>query len=457
MNRAVLDLMVCPNTKGALRLEAFQSDGDEVEYGVLQSEAGDYPIVAGIPIMLPKQEALLALLKDERYQDAVALAAFGESPKRGLWKASEWLESTYRLRGVGRSLSTAWRERMLRHTTGVMFPPAETQPGPQRLFQLAYHELRLRPSEVYNYNYYRYGMPRHLTALSFIEAITPDAAPVLDLGCGAGHITWALQQRISPRPVIGFDGFFFSLYVARTRMVQQGNFICGDILALPFRSEIFSLIYCSDAFYLPTCKWPMLREMERVLRDEGQMMLVALRNQLRQHFYNGQPIFSGRPLTLAGYRQLVGHLAHRFIPDSLTVQRYLDGVGLPAGTQASDNTLEGELNFSILAAKRDSDFTDGGKFPEWPHARGKLGINPLYRVSTVTPKEVSYVREFPSGVYAEEHKEMRKFLPEKFSLPADELQALRENRPTNGLKPLIDKLAIMGFPPGYLPEGIDAV
>jgi SAM-dependent methyltransferase len=291
-----------------------------------------------------------------------------------------------------------------------------------------------------------------LTALSFVEAIMPDAGPVLDLGCGAGHITWALERRVAPRPVIGFDVSFFSLYVARSQMVPDGNFICGEILALPFRDAVFSLVFCSDAFYFPTNKWPVLREMERALRDDGQLMLVWLRNQVRQHFHDGQAIYSGRPLTLAGYRQLVGHLSYRFIPDSLIVQRYLDGVGLPAGTHATDEMLERELTFSILAAKHDPEFNDAHRFSDWPHARGKLGINPLYRSTTDTSTGVSYVREFPSGVYAEEHAQMRKILPEKFSLPVNDLQALRENRSTTKLRPLIDKLAIMGFPPNYLQE-----
>ena len=69
MNRELLNLLICPFSKSSLTLETFESKDDEVEYGMLHSEAGDFPIVAGIPILLWGKTDLLALVRAGKHHN----------------------------------------------------------------------------------------------------------------------------------------------------------------------------------------------------------------------------------------------------------------------------------------------------------------------------------------------------------------------------------------------------
>jgi hypothetical protein len=45
------------------------------------------------------------------------------------------------------------------------------------------------PTEGYNYFTNRFGQPRQLVALSLMTSIKSPSSPVLDMGCGFGHLT----------------------------------------------------------------------------------------------------------------------------------------------------------------------------------------------------------------------------------------------------------------------------
>jgi SAM-dependent methyltransferase len=95
--------------------------------------------------------------------------------------------------------------------------------------------------------------PRHThDAGSAIERLgieSPHA--VLDLGCGDGHHSDAIERRI-PAMFVDLD---FSLEQLRA-LARQGSvrgarsYVCADALALPFRAESFDRVVCSLIFYL---------------------------------------------------------------------------------------------------------------------------------------------------------------------------------------------------------------
>lgn len=443
MNRNLLDLLICPDSKSPLELEAFESEGEEVEFGVLRGEAGEYPVVAGIPIFEPNRHDLLRRLRAGRHREAVALATIGPAPTKGLWHFTSALKKTYRLRGFATRVEQARQRPWLRRVEEVMAPADDRLPSVRRLLEFAYRECGLRAAEVFNYNYYRYGMPRHLIALSFIQAIELSGGPVLDLACGAGHITWAIERRVSPKPVVGFDSFFYSLYIARKRIAPNALFACGDVCNLPFRGSTFSTVFCSDAFHNFTSKWASLREMERVLQAAGPLMLTSLTNKLFSHKY------PGKPLTPAAYQVLLGHLFHRFYPDRLVLERYLAGRGLPAKGEYGEDDLRHSPTLSVLAGKGRELESSAERFHTWPHAEGELGVNPLYESGEESAVGRTYLCRFPSDFYAEENALIKTYLPEKFSLSREQELSLQGNR-RDGLEPLLQRCAVLGFPSHYL-------
>jgi len=159
------------------------------------------------------------------------------------------------------------------------------------------------------------------------------AARALDVGCGAGLATVGLACR--GFAVDALDPIQIMLDATRNRTIEAGvdsgvTTRIGDVHALPFPDESFDLVLALGVLpWLPQVKKP-LREMSRVLRPGGSMIVsVDARWQLRQFldpFLN--PLLRG-PRRLAA--QVLGR-PQRGMPSYVTslgaFQRALDFEGL---------------------------------------------------------------------------------------------------------------------------------
>jgi len=449
MNRAFHDLLVCPYSRSPLALEAFESQGDEVHFGLFRSEAGEFPIVAGIPILFLGKSELITLLKTGRYKEALTLAMIGPAPSKGIKNWTEVFQDSQWLHSFGAWLDEHRQTSWMNQAAKAFFPANGTSLSPHEMFELAYGKYQIKKPSFANYNFYRFSSPSYLVALSFVQTLEKAKGLTLDLGCGAGHVTWAIQRRVPPQATIGLDRSFFALYIARTFLVPDVGLVCGDATALPFPAGLFSGVFSSDAFYFFPNKWGSMKEIERVLSDSGQLILTGLRNKLTAH----KPV--GCPLTPHGYRQLVAHLSARLIPDTLTTHRYLDGYGVQATVQVDDPTLEEAFALSIWATKGKEEFADGGSFSSWPHAEGALSVNPLYTPGRTNSAGTVYLRKWPLDAYTNINPQVKSYLPELFRLTSHQSTTLKKNV-MNGLEDLIGRCAIMGFPPGYLNENLNS-
>jgi len=93
-------------------------------------------------------------------------------------------------------------------------------------------------------------------------------SPALDVACGIGRFC-----AYDPKNTIGLDWTFESVQqVAR----EHGNAVVqGDATSLPFTSDSFEGVYCSDLIeHLDVCRaMELLRELGRVLRPGGRLVL----------------------------------------------------------------------------------------------------------------------------------------------------------------------------------------
>ncbi|MGQ0679419.1 MAG: methyltransferase domain-containing protein [Actinomycetota bacterium] len=443
MDLRLLGLLRCPLSRQRLALESFESDQTQVVYGLLSSDAGCFPILDGIPVLMPDQQPIVELLVAGRLHDAVALAAFGSIDRTRYDRVIASVTGAGPVGRVARQLGNRARERRFDRWRQVLF----TSTGYARaaeVIKFAYLESSTPMPDAYNYFVYRYSMPRHLVGLACIEWARDAADPVLDLGCGAGHLTWAWAQRRSF--VVGVDKCLFLLLAARRQLAQRVDLVCSDCRPIPFQDGCFGAVIASDVMSFVTRKWPVASDACRVLKDGGRLAMTSVKNSLCDHVYAGQP------LTPDGWRLLAGQLEHRLLPDSHILANYLAGRGLPGEAEPGAETLVTSPTLTLLASSDGRALVNDGKFDGWPHLSGELGVNPLFGLSSQTEDALTYERRFPSQNYLNDNPEMSGYLPNRFTVSRVAIAEAGNGHLVAELEPLVAKLAILGFPPGYLDD-----
>ncbi len=97
---------------------------------------------------------------------------------------------------------------------------------------------------------------------------------VLDDGCGNGSYLWALGQREHRGIVVGMDLSPGMLDAARTRTGHR-ELMVGDAQLLPFRDDSFDVVLAMHMLYHLSDRAAGIRELRRVLRDDGVMLAVT--------------------------------------------------------------------------------------------------------------------------------------------------------------------------------------
>lgn len=100
---------------------------------------------------------------------------------------------------------------------------------------------------------------------------------ILDVGSGAGQILGHLLKTARPNArLIAFDLSTEMLRRARARLrANRPVYVSGDVTCLPFAGDSFDCITCGWVLEHLTDPAPALRELERVLRPGGSLLLLA--------------------------------------------------------------------------------------------------------------------------------------------------------------------------------------
>ena len=136
---------------------------------------------------------------------------------------------------------------------------------------------------------------------SELATMIPDAGTFLELGCGDGMVSAALQRNGKATHAIDLDGAMFD-----ERAVAQGvSFAEMDALHLKFKDQQFDAVFTYDGFEHFAEPEQVLREVIRVTKTGG-------------YFYiNCAPLYFS-PRGLHAYRRIsVPYCQHLFSPDVL--------------------------------------------------------------------------------------------------------------------------------------------
>lgn len=130
-------------------------------------------------------------------------------------------------------------------------------------------------------NGYRDSVANYLSSLDL--GLGSDSL-VLDAGCGTGLVTLALYNAgYRPKKTFALDLSFKSLEVAKEQFAGDKKVrekevapVQGNLLSLPFADDTFdAVLTCGALEYVPLDAG--LREMARVLRTDGILILIPVR------------------------------------------------------------------------------------------------------------------------------------------------------------------------------------
>ena len=93
---------------------------------------------------------------------------------------------------------------------------------------------------------------------------------VLDVGCGKGRFAVALKQRFPGAQISGVDISAELLKAVPTDIPTRQ----GSMLQLPWPDASFDVLYCVEALEHAQCEAAALREMNRLLKPGGQLIVV---------------------------------------------------------------------------------------------------------------------------------------------------------------------------------------
>lgn len=121
------------------------------------------------------------------------------------------------------------------------------------------------------------------TVEKLIKVLNIDSNSVLlDMGCGTGNYTAALQQ--VAKSVVGIDISPGMIEHARAKFPGL-QFICGDVTSLPFDAETFNAVFAIQVLHHVENKEAFLQEAYRVLRKPGYTALHFCSHEQMKAFF----------------------------------------------------------------------------------------------------------------------------------------------------------------------------
>lgn len=97
---------------------------------------------------------------------------------------------------------------------------------------------------------------------------------VLDVGCGTGELLARIAGRYPRAVLAGIDPVAEMLAVARKKLPDRADFRVGYANALPWPDASFDVAVSCNMFHYVTHPVPALREMTRVLKPGGKLVIT---------------------------------------------------------------------------------------------------------------------------------------------------------------------------------------
>jgi ubiquinone/menaquinone biosynthesis C-methylase UbiE len=390
-----------------------------------------------------KIEKVLSLIHAENHQDALLLLTCSARAIAGKQSSlNKYLAHIPVFRRLRKTVDKKYSDGQRKRFITAILDKDGCQADTTNLIRLYFNEDQ---KNAFDYFKFRFGQPRALVSLSLASTIPFSYKPVLDLGCGFGHIACGVSDLVG-RAVIGVDSSFYPLFIAKRYIAPSAEFVCCDAnVNLPFSDDTFSATISTNTIHFIRNKLTCIREVKRITEKTGPILLASIRHALMPHKGHA---FTPAP---AGYQELFSDIPYCMKTDRAILQSYLNNTGPQLKKSDGLAILEQSPLISVVACHEKEIFKDHGAFSEWPHAVGNLGINPLYDVAQASGDgPIRLVRHYPSDFYHEENAESDLYLPEYIEAGPSVFQDLERRNITPDIKKLIEQFVVLGIPKRYV-------
>jgi SAM-dependent methyltransferase len=307
---------------------------------------------------------------------------------------------------------------------------------------LLYRKYSPLQGDLVSYFFCRFAQPRHLATLALTTYLPPREKPLLDLACGMGHLGYNLAESPAAHAVVGVDRNFFQLWIAQFWVAPQNRFVCGDAdKQLPFADGSFAGTLCCDAFHYFRRKDLVLGEIARCAPGQP-VLLTGVGNSLVQPT-------EGFELSPEGYLTLLGDPAWRAFGENELLDLYLRQKPVDLFELRPANIVDSAKWLYLVHPGTPAVMTPSGDPAAWPHAAGRLGINPIYQTSRESDGTRWLQFRFPSEHYASENSSMVNLYPQSVPLTEQIYRDMKANVRSSEIEHLIKQMVIIGLPDHY--------
>ena len=451
LREALLPILRCPTCAGTFDFNpAPHSALARAEFGVLRCQCSAFPVVDGIPIIQSNAVGMFS------HDGTTQVAGIAPGQLVHLIESGQAIEAlleclafplmTLAKRFVGHRVGTG--QAATRTTRWLCKRLLRTRILDRRETITAievfgfYRDNSRHFREFGHYFNLRLGQPRHLAALALLANLRGSGQPLLDIACGLGHFEHYFSERRDPIPAVGVDMNFFHLWIARHWIAPECAYVCSNLSnGLPFGDRCFSAVFCSDAYHLIPNRLTLLNEIARCAPNRPVILArvgnaEVMPNEGIEHSVMGYLEEMDTPqIRVFGETDLLGQYLERRNPLAEP----------PRDPQSHRRAKWLSFSWNLAAV------LDDLRAEKWPHAVGKLGINPIYRRWGNSDGGVGLWFEFPSAWYAYENHAMLSYHAQSATLTAVQIAALRAGHLDESFEDLIREFVLIGMPKQYAP------
>jgi len=388
MNREFLSNLICPHCGKGLTVATILTSSDEesLRDAVVTCECSMYPIVEGILVLNRTTNTRMAvdllLRKKPRHALVALMNPYGSEVSHHLIERSHQRRTFFELIDL------------------------------------------LQWGNWGDYLKYRFSSPTLLIVAPFLRFFSSTQKLVLDVGCGAGHLSFILSKVISGDRIVGIDQNFVSLLLAKLKIMKGANYICLDANdLLPFKDHIFSIAVSLDAFHYMDSKSLLVSELARSLDPSGIVLLLHLHNSLQ---FN---VSAGKSLSSAQYLRLFRDMTCSIFPERWILQSFVTNNELDLSRKFRSQEVNKSDALALIASKtRMRRLKLTNVTLEFMKQVGDIVINPLYMKPIRSGNRIRLNLKFPSKTYGNEYGSYYgSYLPISFDIDFDIWKLLKTN------------------------------